>query len=129
MMFTIIPRLVSHEVAGLQRESSEFSKAAAGIFQSSIYRDFQLYLWGPFYLSIIDCTALGPQLGAHKFSNIYTFPNDTTLEWTVDPLWRNGKENGCCKATGAHFQMRKSQTESQHNFHSHCNELMGHVLY
>jgi hypothetical protein len=46
-----------------------------------------------FYVSINVCTSLGPQLGAHKSSNIYTSPNDTTSQWTVEPLRSNGKDN------------------------------------
>src|ERR1700685_444255 len=53
-----------------------------------------IYFYGAhFYVSMIGRSTLGPQLGAHKLSNIYTFPNDTTWEWTVVLLLSNGKED------------------------------------
>jgi hypothetical protein len=58
-------------------------------------------------MSMNHCTSLGPQMGAHKSSNIYTFPLGSICTVMVYPLWHNGQKNGCCSPAGGNYQMRK----------------------
>ena len=60
-----------------------------------VFKDKDLTSWGPFYISLKGHAILGPPLGPHKLSNIYTSPLKVVWWRTVKLLQSNGQKNIC----------------------------------
>jgi len=78
-----------------------------------------------FYVSMNVCTSLGPHLGSHNLSNIYTFRLVTICKWTVVPLHSNGNENAQITASGGCCQMQKPI--AKYGRHIQSRWILGHL--